>query len=437
MKDIFPEYFVNKKKVDFHNLDDSIIVILDTNVLLDLYRGSKKLRDELTKSLYIIKKNVWMPYQVGFEFNRNRKILMHSIAEDKKLFTKNLSNKLQNVISESTDTFKSKYILFKEIVDENDTEFKKLNQTIDESLKKIHESYDFKENDTQLPFIEDIFEGKVADNQGYDYSEWESEGLERFDIERPPGYKDYKEKKNEYYFIKGQRVSAAYGDFFLWKEILLKANDEKIKEVIFITKDVKEDWFFETKGKKIGARVELIDEMLRESSANFRMYTSSAFLSKTSAEKDYKLIEEEVINSEKSFLEDDFKEIFSQYTFDNNFQTDLKYSRAEDETFEYLVDVKTHYTNTYILFEKINVERNQIENKLKYIKLKNLTINKQVFLKGLENDYHNVLSKYKHLEDEIAKSIDVMKELSTLKKIQDIYYNLQYINFRLSSPQFE
>lgn len=244
MKEIFPEFFINKKDINFHEMDESILVVLDTNVLLDLYRGSEKLKNELTKSIELIRDNLWMPYQVGFEFNHNRKSIIHSIDEDKKMFAKNLEEKLNETIREATDKFSKKYKLFEEIIEENDAKFKKIKEEISSNLNEVDKKIRVVKEEEQLNFVEKIFSGKIADNSLYDYKEWELEGKERYQIKKPPGYEDYKQKSEEFYFIKGQRVCAAYGDFFLWKEILLKAKDEGIKEVIFITKDVKKDWFY-------------------------------------------------------------------------------------------------------------------------------------------------------------------------------------------------
>lgn len=64
-------------------------------------------------------------------------------------------------------------------------------------------------------------------------------------------------------FINGKRLCKAYGNFFLWKEMMLKSKDSKIKETVFITNDQREDWDYEAKGKKIGARIELVEEIVR------------------------------------------------------------------------------------------------------------------------------------------------------------------------------
>lgn len=148
------------------------------------------------------------------------------------------------------------------------------------------------ENDL-LDFLEEIFEGKVENNTEYKYKEWEQEAKQRYENFQPPGYEDKKDKENQFTFINGIRLCKAYGDFFLWKEMHIKEKDPVIKEVILVTNDQKEDWVYEAKGKKIGARVELVEEMMRLSSASFRIYSTNSFLYHTLSKENYESIEVE------------------------------------------------------------------------------------------------------------------------------------------------
>ena len=73
-----------------------------------------------------------------------------------------------------------------------------------------------------------------------------------------------------------------FGDLVLWKEIIEKAKVEQIKNIVFITDDDKEDWWWitESKGSKIiGPRPELIEEIHFEANVElFYMYNSERFL---------------------------------------------------------------------------------------------------------------------------------------------------------------
>lgn len=53
---------------------------------------------------------------------------------------------------------------------------------------------------------------------------------------------------------------------------------DSFKNIIFITDDEKEDWWWVESGKTIGPRPELIDEIRTETKAMFYMYSVDQFL---------------------------------------------------------------------------------------------------------------------------------------------------------------
>ena len=95
-----------------------------------------------------------------------------------------------------------------------------------------------------------MFEGKV----GTPYTEEKlgkiyKEGEKRYKKKIPPGYKDIDKPGFE-----------IYGDLVLWFQVIDKAKSEK-RQIILIVDEKKEDWWFKSKGKIIGPRPELINEM--------------------------------------------------------------------------------------------------------------------------------------------------------------------------------
>ncbi len=74
-----------------------------------------------------------------------------------------------------------------------------------------------------------------------------ADGKIRYENKIPPGFKDAeKASKGEdsYYYFDGLRFERQYGDLILWKQLLLKASDENVDNIIFITDDSKEDWWY-------------------------------------------------------------------------------------------------------------------------------------------------------------------------------------------------
>jgi len=93
------------------------------------------------------------------------------------------------------------------------------------------------------------------------------DGEARFAAAIPPGYRDAKTKEGQ----------DKYGDYFIWKEALDRAK-ETGKPIVIITDDVKEDWWQEFRGEKIGPRPELVEEMKQYANQQFYLYTLSQFL---------------------------------------------------------------------------------------------------------------------------------------------------------------
>ena len=122
-------------------------------------------------------------------------------------------------------------------------------------------------NDEVFNKLLDIFNGRTGNEFSADELKIiEKEGEQRYKRSIPPGYKDNAKDINK------------YGDLIIWKE-LLSFSKEKSVDVIFVTEDKKEDWWFIDHGKTIGPRVELRKEFSKETGRKFHMYTMDRFLS--------------------------------------------------------------------------------------------------------------------------------------------------------------
>ena len=71
MKELFPGYY-RPSEDEFSDLWKNCVFILDTNVLLNLYRYSEESRNDFIKVLHKIETRLWIPHQVALEFQENR-----------------------------------------------------------------------------------------------------------------------------------------------------------------------------------------------------------------------------------------------------------------------------------------------------------------------------------------------------------------------------
>jgi len=297
MREKFNEYYTPKKE-EFEGIWENCIFIFDTNVLLKFYKYSEKVRKNFFEIFEEISDRIWIPYQVGYEFHKNR---VSKIKEPKRDYEK-LIEKLEKVKNDLKDEFNRRKIHPK-----IDTEglYEDLEATLEEAEKKIEEKKkkhpDLFEEDKIRKKLNKYFEGKVGD--GFSQDEKEdiyTEGRKRYQEKIPPGFKDSsKELKRE-----------KFGDLLIWKEILEKA-DEDEKDIIFITDDRKEDWWWiDEDDKKLGPHPKLRKEIREEADVSFYMYSSEKFLEHSGDYLDI-TTEEEILEEIEGISEEERKERFS------------------------------------------------------------------------------------------------------------------------------
>lgn len=276
MRDLFPGYY-RLNEEDFSDLWENCMFILDTNVLLNLYRYSEESRSDFLKVLHKIQTRLWVPHQVALEFQENRTKV---IEEQEKKFDsiKGILEDNQSRIIGELSKFPS--VNHEKIID-------KMSRLFSEFLEEIKplKAKQLKSNDHD--YIRDTIDNLFKDKIGEPPTKLElkdiyEEGEERYKINYPPGFKDQQSKKSkDSYLCNGMAFKREYGDLILWKEILKEVKIRNWKHVIFITDDAKEDWWRKEQGKIIGARPELVEEISKAGVSVFYMYTPEHFLKYT------------------------------------------------------------------------------------------------------------------------------------------------------------
>ncbi|WP_346920212.1 PIN-like domain-containing protein [Clostridium sp. UBA7339] len=238
---------MDKKFEEFLNNDT--IIVFDTNIYLNLYEYSPEVADKFIEAIYFIEKYIYIPSTVKREVLRNH---LECSGRQKKKF-KNVSKELKKL------TDKLSVQLNKQLNILDKFKFPKIDDLKNNSLAKLLEvekTFDkyLEENDVyeviNKVFLEqdkilELFNGIMDDKRVFEeltadelYSIC-SEGKNRYYKEIPPGFKDGKTKDG----------IDKYNDLILWKEVLkyCKKND---KNLIFVTDDVKPDWWIDDGIKK-------------------------------------------------------------------------------------------------------------------------------------------------------------------------------------------
>lgn len=332
MKNAIHEY-LDYSDTEKKELWKTATFIFDTNVFLNLYRYSKKTRDIMFKAFEDLADRIWMPNHVAHEIMNNRcEVIVEAndryeaINSDISSFVKRCKDGLRLADDE------------REIIDLK----KYLDDWLKENQKKNQIVKNFS-NDAVLEKLLSIFDGKVgASLSDEEIMRIKEEGAKRFEKQVPPGYKDYSKTK-------GTVENNAFGDLIVWKEIL-KYSSENKKDIIYVTNDKKEDWWYIVKGKTVGPRIELKKEFEKETSRRFHMYTMLNFIDIYDDSSDSKM--EKITKNEI--------ELFSRIILRRGTKQELKdyYDSLEDDESRRIA--KTNFK--IMRLEKKNTKRrNQVE----------------------------------------------------------------------------
>jgi hypothetical protein len=267
---------------------ESAIFVPDTNILLHCLRHSAEVREELLRILEVLKESLWIPYQVGLEFHRNRLEVETTAAEvydrlskDYETIVGQAKDKLRQLRAHPTISVERELAAAEMFLGDFRSRM--------ESAKAAHPTAELA---VALDRITAIFDGRVGDKPSLDrLTAIRKEGEERYAKQIPPGFKD--SKKN------GEKL----GDFIIWKDMIDKATTEK-RPVILVSDDLKEDWWQVHRGRKLGPRPELLEEFQACSGQEFQMYELTQFL-RFAAAQHREIRPEHVEQIEKSVLEDE------------------------------------------------------------------------------------------------------------------------------------
>ncbi|QII49039.1 DUF4935 domain-containing protein [Bacillus paralicheniformis] len=275
MKSMFKEFYFDNKNSEIWR---SSIIILDTNVLLNLYRYSNETSEKLLTLLKKSKDRLWLPHQIGLEFHLNRtNVILDQQTSYEKIesILKKQSSEIETNLKKELSAYRKKHVTLS--IDSIIEQLKKsINNLVSQISKEKEDHPKLLKNDYFKQQITDIYENKVG--SPYDKSVLESikkEADERYQLEIPPGYKDASKKGVKFY--NGEVILEKYGDYILWKQIIDFAKENETN-IIFITDDEKEDWWYFSKGKTIGPRSELLNEFSFITGKEFYMFKPEVFM---------------------------------------------------------------------------------------------------------------------------------------------------------------
>ncbi len=283
MRNNFSDYYPPTAG-EYESLWRDAIIILDTNVLLNLYRLPAIARDELFEVLELLKDRLWIPHHVALEFQQRR---LTVISTERKSIETALNSansfvvELKKKIDELQLDKRGLGIDPKTLTEELD----RTNLVIASAIETAHASQlDISAEDPIRERIDLLFGSKVGDApiSQEDLNELIKDGEERYKDRIPPGFMDSEKEKNPneaVYIYNKMKYQRKFGDLILWLQIINHVKKNKIPSVLFITSDQKDDWWHKEFGKTISPHRELLREIKRDGGVtNFWMYSSVQFV---------------------------------------------------------------------------------------------------------------------------------------------------------------
>jgi len=259
------------------------LFIFDANCLLNLYRCEEKTRDDIFSVMDKIADRSWFPFQSCYEYQRNRiKAISDSVKNInsiKKTLTE-LTEQTANALSKNGVKTHLYLRLAKDLEDFKEKINEPLNTFIENN---INPRIEINNSIAKSDFIRTKIDAIVGSKCGVLPSQElinsiNEEGESRYKNKTPPGYEDAKKEGHSTY--SGVTFTNKFGDLYLWKEIISRAKDDNVKNIVFITDDKKKDWWFFYENNKTKGPLEALQtEIFNETNiSNFKLLTQSGLL---------------------------------------------------------------------------------------------------------------------------------------------------------------
>ncbi len=256
---------------EFDAIWNEAIIVVDANVLLNLYTYSATTSEEVLAFFGEFDERLWIPHQAALEYHKNRYGI---ILKELKRYS-DIAKAIETVGVALRARKQHPYI-----TSELDTRFEGIETEIKKELKEGESKHrDLITTDSICEKITELFDGKVGlpmteEVLGHIYKK----GAVRYAGKIPPGFSDIKKPDPD-----------RYGDLVLWYQLIEHAKTSK-RPVILVTDDLKEDWWAFTGDRRIGPRPELRHEFRSKTQCDLYIYSSDAFI-ETAKDRGKKLSE--------------------------------------------------------------------------------------------------------------------------------------------------
>jgi hypothetical protein len=242
------------------------LVSVDANVLLNLYRYNEQTTNDLLAIFARLGDRLAVPYQAIREFHRNR---LTAIGNPE-----GAGQELRGALEKNQRSTNDALARWAKQVALDATELVRLQAVVSDAYEAVREAAGEADPDkvrTDTPAVRDrvlsrlatLLEGRVLAQPPEDvWTQLVEEGQRRVDQQRPPGYLDADKAD--------ANPEGAAGDFLVYRQACEEAKRCEL-DLVIVTADEKEDWWWRHRSVAIGPRPEMVNEFF-ELSGGHRLF---------------------------------------------------------------------------------------------------------------------------------------------------------------------
>lgn len=253
MHGLYDGEFIGFKIASSQEIDVALreaVVAVDANVLFDLYRFRPQTSKDLITTLKSLGDRLVVPHQALREFWRRRQRSQDSPRGATKTAT--------DALAKSGRSIRDALGVWAKAVGVDDDELSGLAARVDDflgtltgELQEVLQDADAERGgDLILEQLEELLAGRVTSPLSHEeWTECVEEANRRIDADKPPGYLDA--GKND-----GDLAEGGAGDYLVWYQATRYAKEQD-RDLLIVTRDQKEDWWWRQQSEFIGPRAEL------------------------------------------------------------------------------------------------------------------------------------------------------------------------------------
>lgn len=237
-------------------LDEAIssaLISVDANVLLSLYRYPDDFSSSLLATLDGMKERIFVSHQALVEFWRNRTSALADRARARAEVEGRLGH-CERSVRDAIDGWAKKTAIDDEDLGQArelvNRQFEVLRQVVVDNHRDDGENYPSPGEDPIVRDLEKLLDGRVGSQlPPAEYDAAVAEGQRRHAHQEPPGYRE--QLKDKVHLPEG-----VAGDYLVWTQSMAAARVRGL-DLLLVTADEKDDWYWRSRDAVIGPRPEL------------------------------------------------------------------------------------------------------------------------------------------------------------------------------------